>query len=214
MPACPCCEEAAYFVVLPLVLPLAEPLVPAPALPLVEPGLVLEPESLLELLGLEELRSVELLELEPVGGFTLMSVLLDEDEGRSVLAPADELPGLTLDEDDEPGDAGVVVVAEDEEDVPGRAEDPVVLFLLSPQALNAVATAATIASFAKFRKVLSIYTLLLWLNKRRRLAKRALEEAMDRRDNSASGKQSTCRHDPAANQRSSSASRGKGDRID
>jgi hypothetical protein len=188
--------------------------VPAPALPLVSGDV-----ELLELLGLElepeELRSVdELLELEPLGGLTLMSVLLDEDEGRSVLAPADELPGLTLDEDDEPGDAGVVVVVEDEEDAPGRAEEPVVLFLLSPQALKAVATAATIASFAKFRKVLSIYTLLLWLNKRRRLAKRAFEEAMDRRDNSATGKQSTCRHDSAGNQRCAAASRGKGDRID
>jgi hypothetical protein len=144
-----------------LVLP-GEPLVPAPALP---DGLVLE-EELRSVLVLAELRSVvELLEDEPpLGGFTLISVELDEDDG-GLLAPAEELPGLdglVVEEDDElDRSAGGVTVVEDDDDDPGRAEEPLVLFLLSPQALRAAATAVTTASLAKIRKVLSIYTLLL-----------------------------------------------------
>jgi hypothetical protein len=145
-------------VIEPLVLPLAEPLVPAPALgagPLVVDCALEELRSASALL--DALRSAPELALE-LGGLTLISVLLDEDDGRSVFAPADELPGVVVVVEDDELDrsAGGVTVVVDEDEVPGRAEEPVVALRLSPQALNAAATAATIASFAKFRKVLSI----------------------------------------------------------
>jgi hypothetical protein len=156
-------RSCAQRVIEPLELPLEEPLWPEPA-----DGEALGPLEFVT--ELEELRSVPEFVLDVLRSVVVVELgvsaleLLD-DEGRSVLEPADELPGVTVVVEDDELDrsAGGVTVVEDDEEAPGRALEPVVLFLLSPQALSAAATAVTRASFAKVRKVLSIYTLLLWI---------------------------------------------------
>jgi hypothetical protein len=160
VPACLCSEAGAQRVIEPLELPLEEPLWPEPA-----DGEALGPLEFVT--ELEELRSVPEFVLDVLRSVVVVELgvsaleLLD-DEGRSVLEPADELPGVTVVVEDDELDrsAGGVTVVVDDEEAPGRAFEPVVLFLLSPQALSAAATAVTRASFAK---VLSIYTLLLWI---------------------------------------------------